>query len=106
MRKNSCWKITYSYWIKCLFKRLNPGGIYVIEDLQSNYSKKFKNKKGKTCVDFLKSLVDEVNYYGRYTCNNYERIVFKNKDLPSYQKLICGMSFHAGICFIFKRFCK
>ncbi len=87
-----------------LFKRLNPGGIYVIEDLQTSYQKKYQKGKYKSAVDYLKGLVDDINYNGKFKCNSFDRVIKKSRKLKKYEKTIEGMSFHAGICFIFKRY--
>ena len=85
-----------------LFSKMNPGGIYIIENLQISYS--------KTCdvnfVDYFKGKIDDVNYHGQFEENNFECLVKKGKNFLKYERLIYGMSFHAGICFIFKRFCR
>lgn len=87
-----------------LFEELNPGGIYVIEDLQRCYKKEFII--GKNCIDFLKEKVDDINYKGRFDCNNFEHLVKEKYKLEKYERLIAGISFFSGICFIFKKYCK
>ena len=94
--------ITFNY----LFKKLNPGGIYVIENLQTYYQKKFNNKYSKSLVEYLKNKIDELNFNGKFKCNSFKRVSKKSTILNNYEKYILGISFHAGICFIFKRFCK
>jgi hypothetical protein len=45
-----------------LFPILNPGGMYVIEDLHTSYYPDFGGNSGAfTTISFLKSLVDDVN---------------------------------------------
>lgn len=54
---------------KHLFPWLRPGGIYVIEDIESSWwedhgfdgDKNFKNMHSKTTVNFCRALVNEVN---------------------------------------------
>jgi SAM-dependent methyltransferase len=50
-----------------LFSHVVPGGIYVIEDLHTSYSRGFGGGPGKTdtTVEFLKGMVDIVNRHGR-----------------------------------------
>ena len=84
---------------KYLFKKLNPAGIYVIEDLHNSYGK----GAFVSIVDFLKGKIDDVNFYGKYDSNNIENIFCKYKGLSYYEKNISSICFHPGICFIFKR---
>jgi hypothetical protein len=88
-----------------LFKAMNPGGIYVIENLQSYY-KKQELEKDDNFIDFLKLKINDVNYNGKYKFNSFEKLVKNSEPLLEYERLISGISFHAGICFVFKRFCK
>jgi len=81
-----------------LFDKLNPGGIYVIED--SNLRYKDKNN----IVNFLKEKIDDINYNGKFNINNYEKIY--NKEMERNERIISGAAFHAGICFVFKKFYK
>jgi hypothetical protein len=89
-----------------LFKKLNPGGIYVIENLQTSYQKKDKENIFFSAVNFLKKIVDDVNYNGKFKCNSFDRVIKKRRELGNYEKTVEGISFHAGICFIFKRYLK
>ena len=89
-----------------LFDKLNPGGIYIIEDLFYSYLESHKIGECKSSVDFLKNKIDDINYNGKFLCGNFEVLVKKSKFLERYERIIDGMSFHAGICFIFKRFCR
>jgi len=89
-----------------LFDKLNPGGIYVIEDLHTSYNGKFQKEPKISAVNYLKDKIDNINYQGRFKFNNFEHLVRESENISKYERLISGMSFHAGICFIFKRFCK
>jgi len=89
-----------------LFDKLNLGGIYVIEDLQTSYRQNYKRGKCENFVDFLKKRIDDVNYNGRYTINNFDVIKKDGKKLDKlnkYEKTIESIHFYAGICFVFKR---
>ena len=45
-----------------LFPKLSPGGWYVIEDLHTSYWPQFGGEKGNfTTIEFLKTLVDDIN---------------------------------------------
>lgn len=89
---------------KILFEEMNPGGIYVIEDIQYFYSK--YSKKNNKVIKFLKIMINNVNFNGNSKTNNFEKIISSNIRLNKYERTICGISFHPGMCFIFKRFCK
>ncbi len=99
--------VTFKY----LFPRLNTGGVYVIEDLQTSYRSAYKQKSDTSMVDFLKKKVDDINLNGKSHCNNFEiikekrRIDKQNKKvkLNKYEKTILSMHFYTGLCFIYKR---
>jgi len=103
-----------------LFPRLNPGGIYVIEDTFLSYNKCFHSKGFLTLMSFLKKRVDDVNFLGKYKWCNYDIIKEKEKTqekvrdrrtkkgttkvkINEYEDMIEAMHFYNGICFIFKR---
>jgi len=87
-----------------LFKKLNQGGIYVIENLQTSYQDKFRTKDYRSAIEFLRNKIDDINFNGKFMCNSFERIKKKSSHLTKYEKSISGISFYTGICFIFKRF--
>ncbi len=89
-----------------LFNKLNPGGIYIIEDLQKSYREKYKKESHLPTIEYFKKIIDDINYNGKFKLNSFERIIRKTCVLKKYERLITGVSFHAGICFIFKRFCR
>ena len=89
-----------------LFDKLNSGGVYVVEDLQTSYRKKYKKGECKNFVNFLKNKIDDVNYHGKSSCNNFN--IVNKKELnkfTKYEKIIESMHFYAGICFVIKRSC-
>jgi len=88
---------------KYLFKKLNSGGIYIIEDLQTSYNKKYRKGEYKSTINFLKKMIDKVNHDGKFRCNNFDRIIKKSVKLNKYEKIIESIHFYSGICFIFKR---
>ena len=86
---------------KLLFQRLNPAGIYVAENLQNSYA------SNGGLLSFFKNLVDDVNYHGKASYNNFERVVQEQlSGISGYERLITAIHFYPGIAFIFKRFCK
>ncbi|MFD2828764.1 class I SAM-dependent methyltransferase [Leeuwenhoekiella polynyae] len=81
-----------------LFEKLNPGGIYVIEDVQTSYWPKFggcldRNTSEVTIMTYFKSLVDGLNYAE----------FIDPKSEPSYFDLnILSMHFYHNMIFIYK----
>ncbi len=86
---------------KLLFDKLNPAGIYVMENLQNDYA------GDNQLLSFIKDLMDSVNYHGKAKNNNFEKIVQgKSFNIKKYERLITAVHLYPGIAFIFKRFCK
>lgn len=50
--------------------RLNPGGIYLCEDLHASYDRAYNRDGGPTSVDWLKGLIDEMNCHGLRATGN------------------------------------
>ncbi len=107
---------------KYLFPRLNTGGVYVIEDLFLSYNLSFQSKSRKrlTIMQFLKNLLDDVNFSGKYKWCDYNIIKEKEKtqeyvrdrrtvkdyikvSINKYEDMVESVHFYNGICFIFKR---
>ena len=86
---------------KVLFEELNPGGIYVIEDLSTSYltGSVWDTDEGTT-VEFLKRILDDLNLNGKSICGVKEVSV---KVLNTYEKWIEYMFFFKGLCLIKKR---
>lgn len=83
---------------KLLYKHLNCGGIYVIEDTQTSYwddwggvKNDFNNKK--TTMGYFKSLVDGLNY---------EEFDFDSYKPTYYDKNILGINFYHNMIVIHK----
>lgn len=86
---------------KTLFEYLNPGGIYVIEDLSTSYLKgSVWDTNEETTVEFLKRILDDLNLNGKSICGVKE---VSNKVLNIYEKWIEYMFFFKGLCLIKKR---
>jgi FKBP-type peptidyl-prolyl cis-trans isomerase 2 len=92
---------------KILFPHLSPNGIYVIEDLHTSYSSGFGGgmKHPDSTVEFLKSIVDEINFKGWSGIGhpaNAIKEIGENK-LSYFERYIDSIHFYLCICFIFKR---
>ncbi len=74
--------------------------------MQTSYIKKFQRGEHASAVTYLRSRVDDVFFNGKFKCNSFSRVIKKSTKLNKYERMIEGISFHPGICFIFKRFDK
>ena len=100
---------------KSLFNKLNPGGIYVIEDLHTSYSKYFiktKNSQWKKNIKLKKmSIIKFINYLSG-NINYYEAVKNDSIKLSNDRMKLC-LSFYSdqiqninifpGLAFIFKK---
>lgn len=87
---------------KILFPLLSPGGIYVIEDLQTSYWSEFQGvqwggsndlKAPHTSMNFLKSLVDGLNY---------EEFIVAEYTPTYFDRNITSVHFYHNLSFIYK----
>lgn len=83
---------------KLLFPKLNDGGIYVVEDTQTSYWKKYGGdsedlNNPKTMMNFFKSLTDALNNK-EFINPNYRQSYFDKK--------ILSMHFYHNLIFIYK----
>lgn len=60
-----------------MFKRVNSGGFYIVEDTSCSYWIDFTPGNGPTAVEYFKSLVDHVNMHGFSVDGKFDR----NRDL-------------------------
>jgi hypothetical protein len=62
----SHWPIHQVFSLTHLFPALAPGGMYAIEDLESSYGssrhRRFHLRHEESAIEFLKKLVDDLNY--------------------------------------------
>jgi demethylmacrocin O-methyltransferase len=77
-----------------LFPALRPGGIYVIEDLQTSYWPGWNGGHLGTSIDYLKSVVDELHHQDQLREGPYEPTIIA--------KTVAGIHFHHSIAFIEK----
>ena len=96
-----------------LFPFVKNGGMYIIEDLHTSY---WKNYGGHgeignpvagegTMTEFLKKLVDDVNYPGAFTaCGDFEKLPESVRlSLNHFQQTIESLHFYDSVCIIIKR---
>lgn len=98
---------------KKLFPLLKRGGLYIVEDLHTSYwnayggNGDFKNPNAGpgTTLEFLKNLVEDVNYVGAATeCADLNKAPPDVKqDLSYYQRHISSIHFYSSLCIIEKK---
>ena len=96
-----------------LFPFLKSGGIYIIEDLHTSYwncygghgSPEAPLAGPNTTIQFLKDLIDDVNFVGARTWSaSHKRDLSPiQPELNTYRTEILGMHFYDSLCFIIKR---
>lgn len=84
--------------LEILWKHLNAGGVYVLEDLETSYWKKFGGSyKGEgTTIEKLKSLVDNLNCKGL----NHPRAEKGRMEIRDYN--MKSIHFYPSLCLIYK----
>jgi len=83
--------------LKILFKYLNSGGVYVIEDLQtSKYNRFFDSKNETTTLDVLFSLQKKEKYLSNYMTEDEYNYLIDNVDSIEFYE-------NNTICFIRKK---
>jgi hypothetical protein len=80
-----------------LFKDMNNWGVYILENLHKN---SFNNKE---IIEYLSNKIYDINYNGKFEDANLEKNIDKSV-LDMCEKELIGISFHPGICFVFKNF--
>jgi hypothetical protein len=98
---------------KTLFPYLKKGGLYVIEDLHTSYWKSFGGKGSPekpiagvgTTVDYLKALVDDLNFVGaRSQCADHLKAPSNlKKEFNYFQENIDAIHFYGSLCIIIKK---
>jgi hypothetical protein len=88
--------------LRTLFPFLNENGVYIVEDLQTNYGtmqERYKGNASATCVDYLKAWVD--------LCVADDSIPITEVEdafLRTYGRAVESISFYRRACLIKKRF--
>lgn len=95
-----------------LFPHLKAGGLYIIEDLHADYLNDLANY-GKICIptthrsckDFLKTLLDDLNYASSLSqCADHNKLTPETQECLNYfQKNIGEMHFYPSLCIIIKK---
>ncbi len=84
---------------KIAFQLLKPGGLYFIEDLHTSYANNWAGGT-MTCVNFLKTLVDDVMINGKSFMGTKE---IGNQPMSYLERNIEYIHFYKSICVIKKR---
>ncbi len=91
----------------CLFPHVKSKGMYIIEDLHTSYWPHFGGGQGEpgTTVEFLKSLIDQVNYVGAHTTRATHRDQNPEwlNSLDIYKRDIESIHFYDSVAIIIKR---
>lgn len=88
---------------KRLWQHVNPGGVYVIEDLHTSFLMAFGEPGGLNTTTFLHLLMDDVGMYGAGGLGDVRNCIGYSDDLLNdYQRTVESMTFYPSICFIRK----
>jgi hypothetical protein len=82
-----------------LFKKLNPGGIYAVEDLHTSYWKNFRDQS-ISAIDYFKDL--SVLPTKRWASNTIRSEVTPISELNEIEYYIDSVHFYDSVCFINK----
>jgi ADP-heptose:LPS heptosyltransferase/lipopolysaccharide biosynthesis glycosyltransferase len=94
-----------------LFPYLRKGGIYIVEDTCTSYWKEYKNNS-ISCIDYFKTLVDEVNFKGNRGSipenppkdfGAWEKGWHRREDCQKVLPLFESIQFFNGFIVVFKR---
>jgi hypothetical protein len=93
------------------FQHVIKGGLYIVEDLHTSYWKDFTPLGEKTCVSYLRDLVETINGDGKVYLDgsgelgnaNMDDIIKTVPNLNYYETNIESITFYKSLCFIQKR---
>jgi hypothetical protein len=86
--------------LKTIFPFVRKGGIYIVEDLQTNFGAGVESHRGVasiSCVDYLKKLVDL-----RLADNEHATQIEEDPFLRTYGRGLTSINFYKGLCLIEK----
>ncbi len=87
-----------------LFPQVKSGGMYIIEDLHTSYwPGHFGGGGAHSTINFLKALIDEVNYVGNITTKASHLNIPPSCGLNNYQEQIESIHFYDSVVIITKR---
>jgi hypothetical protein len=79
--------------IKSVMPRLSPGGLLFIEDLFFSYRRSQGNPSNRSCISFLRNMIDELNY---------KYVEFSPKEVSQLALIIDEITFGTAITCISK----
>ncbi len=87
-----------------LFKYLNEGGLYLVEDTHTSYNKDFMDRKDNlTFTEYAKKITDNLNeWYIKKNYKEYKQIV-ESVDVGYLAKHLYRVSFYNSIISFFKK---
>lgn len=91
---------------KLWWPKLEPGGVYVVEDVHTNYFMEFGQAGEQSFLDFMSKIYDNVNFYGAGGLGDIRNIIDYDKhkdDFGVYQKTVESITYYPSIIFIRKR---
>ncbi len=88
-----------------LFPHVKSGGMYIIEDLHTSYWPTFGGGGAHSTINFLKSLIDDVNFVGATTTKaSHQNLPYSTvKQLNIYRKEVESIHFYDSVAVILKR---
>ncbi|MCZ8531379.1 hypothetical protein [Alteromonas sp. PRIM-21] len=90
-----------------LFKKIAPGGIYIIEDTHCTYEKKFDNNRDefdKFLLKVMRSIDTDGQKLTEHNMQDFTKIPNKVRNrLPYLQRWVEKIHYSRGLCVIYKR---
>jgi SAM-dependent methyltransferase len=86
-----------------LWRWVVPGGIYIIEDLCTSYWKNWEIEGAISMTEFLKSLIDELNYVFWQNGRNYEDYSYQ-KPKNEFEQWLEALVIRTNVSFLYKKF--
>ena len=91
---------------KLWWPELQPGGVYVVEDVHTNYLTEFGEPGEQNFLDFMSKIYDDINLYGNGGLGDVRNIPdypkFKDQ-LNVYQRTIESITYYPSIIFVRKK---